>query len=119
MKIPSSTIIATVLFLFTHIAETIIGFLIMSNGLSLLTLFLNLITILVPLLFLAGVKALRETLKILAIITVVYGFLLLYLDFTEENAYGNFASWMWIFNSFEILVGIFLYYTLFKLKTSE
>lgn len=119
MKILPATVIATILFLFTHIAETIIGFLIMSNGLGWLTLFLNLITILVPILFLAGVETLRETLKILAIITVVYGFLLLYLDFTEENAYGSFASWMWIFNSFEILVGIFLYYTLFNLRTSE
>ena len=118
MKIPNSIFAAALLFLLTHIAEAIISFQIMSGGLGYVNLFFSLITVCVPILFLAGLKSMGESLKILAIITVVYGFLFIYLNFTEKNAFGKFTSWMWIFNLFEIFAGIFLYYTLSTKKIS-
>lgn len=119
MKIPYFVFIATILFLFAHITGTIIGCLLMDGSWRIITLILNLITVLIPILFLLKVKAAYEALKIIAITTVVYGFLFNYLNYTEESAFGEFSTFMWLFNSFEILTGIFLYYSLFRVKTSN
>jgi hypothetical protein len=118
MKIPYFVFIATILFLIAHITETILTCLLVDGSWRIITLILNLITVLIPILFLLKVKAAHEALKIIAIITVVYGFLFNYLNYTEKSAFGEFSTFMWLFNSFQILTGLFLYYSLFRVKTS-
>lgn len=119
MKIPRLAFIATLAFLIIHIIETILSQFFIEGNWSFITLGLNLIVVLVPIFFLFGLKQAYEALKIIAIITVVYGFLFIYLNYTEEKAFGKLSDFMLIFNVFEILIGIFLYFSLLRKETKD
>ena len=119
MKIPRFVLSATIAFLITHIIGTVLSLFYLDKSLSLITLVLNLIIITTPILFLFRFKEAYEGLKIIAIITIVYGGLFLYFSYNIENAVGNLSYLMPFFNAVEILVGALLYYSLFRKETKE